>query len=196
MPTKPDAKVQELLTDAARKLRILDIFVRSSQCRVSDDVIPTNAEKNLAFQYRFQTSRERTCIMSDPESAGKVEIVEYLVTAQARFLSQDHIKDDSPTEDLEKGALFGEVSATFSAVYLRNDCSSEGLSAFGRHNVPLHVWPYWRELLQNTLPRMRLPPITLGMYQAGQRAHAPATMDGLLATDDRVPARRKKARKR
>ena len=41
----------------------------------------------------------------------------------------------------------------------------EDLNAFAEINGVYNVWPYWREVVQNTFARMSLPPVTLPLYK-------------------------------
>ena len=43
--------------------------------------------------------------------------------------------------------------------------SSEELEAFGEVNAVFNAWPYWRELVQASLARMLLPPLTLPVFR-------------------------------
>jgi preprotein translocase subunit SecB len=36
-------------------------------------------------------------------------------------------------------------------------------------NGVFHVWPYWREMVQNTLARMGLPPLILPVFRVGDQ---------------------------
>jgi hypothetical protein len=63
----------------------------------------------------------------------------------------------------EVGDVVADINATFLVRYLvRGDAhpSAELVEAFG-DNVVHHMWPYWREFLQATSARLRLPPIVL-----------------------------------
>jgi hypothetical protein len=45
--------------------------------------------------------------------------------------------------------------------------SSDELSYFAKTNGVYNAWPYWRELIQNTLVRMNLPPVVLPLLRIG-----------------------------
>ena len=69
-----------------------------------------------------------------------------------------------------EGNLVGEIDATFAADYLMNSehpIEPDDLGSFSP-NVMYHVWPYWREFIQNSLSRMRLPPVALPMLRLPQ----------------------------
>lgn len=76
--------------------------------------------------------------------------------------------------------LLGSVVATF-LVTFDEQAGPEGeflnetqRSLFGQHNVPLNVWPYWRELIQSALRRLGLPDVVLPLHRLKRKATAAA----------------------
>ena len=60
------------------------------------------------------------------------------------------------------------IEATFLIVYKAE--SLDGLKqnnfeAFAQTNGVYNAWPYWRELVQNTIARMSLPPLTIPVFR-------------------------------
>jgi hypothetical protein len=47
----------------------------------------------------------------------------------------------------------------------KHDLSPEHLEAFAQVNGAYNAWPYWRELVQSTLARMGLPPVTIPVFK-------------------------------
>ena len=47
--------------------------------------------------------------------------------------------------------------------------SSEVLEAFGHVNAVFNAWPYWRELVQTSLARMSMPPLTMPVFRLPPR---------------------------
>ena len=43
--------------------------------------------------------------------------------------------------------------------------TSDELQAFANTNALMNCWPYWRELVQSTVTRMNLPPITVPLLR-------------------------------
>ena len=69
-------------------------------------------------------------------------------------------------DDDEK--LQAEIRGAFELSYEIPDeesFSSEELEAFGEVNAVFNAWPYWRELVQASLARMLLPPLTLPVFR-------------------------------
>jgi len=190
-----DKKKQALLSHAASQMRIMDIFLRGMNVSMADRLNPVLQNQEFRFQFRFTPKQQsiqtlERIDLDNPDSKGResVEIVEYQVEAAARFLDPQLVLDDSSA--IDPSAVLVEIIATFSATYARNDCTDEAIKVFGIHNVPLHVWPFWRELLQNTLSRMKMPSVTLGMYVPSKGVHALAILDdpdSLKVTSDAQP---------
>lgn len=64
--------------------------------------------------------------------------------------------------------LQAEIRATFELSYAIPDeesFSPEELEAFAEGNAVFNAWPYWRELVQASLARMSLPPLTLPVFR-------------------------------
>jgi hypothetical protein len=87
-------------------------------------------------------------------------------------------------KDEEENSVF-TVRAGFELRYqLPSDfaASVSELATFARLNGVYNAWPYWRELIQNTLARMNLPPVTLPLLRMGQRI--------VQADEDKPPVRK------
>jgi len=61
-----------------------------------------------------------------------------------------------------------EVHATFELHYSLPEgfqTTAQQLDEFARFNGVFNVWPYWREVVQNSFVRMGFPPVTLPVYR-------------------------------
>ena len=47
--------------------------------------------------------------------------------------------------------------------------TTKDLELFAKINGVYNAWPYWRELIQNTLMRMNLPPVTLPLLRMARK---------------------------
>jgi hypothetical protein len=59
---------------------------------------------------------------------------------------------------------------------------SQSLHEFALHNVPIHVWPYWREWLNSLSVRMGLSPFVLGMHILPKSKDVPLTASTAKST--------------
>ncbi len=69
-----------------------------------------------------------------------------------------------------KGSTEVQVDATFELVYsypqdIQPVPTPEELQAFADTNALMNCWPYWRELVQNMVARMNLPPIMVPLLR-------------------------------
>jgi hypothetical protein len=61
-----------------------------------------------------------------------------------------------------------KLRGSFELIYAFPDDLKPGkeeVTAFCRTNVMLNSWPYWRELVQNAVSRMSLPPLVLPLFR-------------------------------
>lgn len=79
-------------------------------------------------------------------------------------LPQNHVPEEAD--------ILAEIEIIFVADYLilgDGELDTEGAGEFAVHNTPYHIWPYWREYLQQLASRANLPVPTLPFYQVQQQ---------------------------
>ena len=107
----------------------------------------------IADAIKVATSR-KTAVVKEPTEDRSLRI-------ETAFSMEVRSADDE-----EK--LQAEVRATFELSYEipeEESFSPEELEAFGEVNAVFNAWPYWRELVQASLARMSLPPLTLPVFR-------------------------------
>jgi hypothetical protein len=70
----------------------------------------------------------------------------------------------------QEGAPDIQIDASFELLYSlppNVDAQSDEVQAFANTNALLNSWPYWRELVQTTVARMNLPPLTIPLFRIG-----------------------------
>lgn len=148
---------KELLRQAYEKLSIANVYLNESMTSIDNKFAPHvyTTEEKLNFQYRHDVSeRQRMELKSDNDET--IYLWRFFAKVGARFVVP---KDDG--DDVK-----AEIVATFIGEYQQTDLeplNEEALNIFGKENVLYHVWPYWREYLQNMCARMKLPDVTLPM---------------------------------
>ena len=83
----------------------------------------------------------------------------------------------------EEEQLQAEIEGRFELSYNipeGENFSSEDFEAFGEWNAMFNAWPYWRELVQASLGRMSMPPLTVPVF----RVMPPDTAEGAEQGDD------------
>jgi hypothetical protein len=147
--------MNDLLQDAIDNLSINDVYLLNSQCSVSAEF---NAKyddlSELTTQVKFE--QPQTQIM---EFADGNKFLRIICGYGCR-----RTKDEEGQESMQ-AAL---IEASFVAEYrIKNDISDESIAEFAKKNVNHHVWPFWREFLMSQIERLRLPRMTVHMFQFG-----------------------------
>ena len=76
------------------------------------------------------------------------------------------------------------VESTFLVSYTAENLTglkAENFDSFGALNGVFNAWPYWRELLHNTISRMGLPAFVLPVLRVGSPAHDSPNAEGTSA---------------
>jgi hypothetical protein len=163
----------ELINDAAQALSIQGVFLRDSTVKLKTGFVPqfVATELPLLPQYRAGPTGEFNVNATGPDdNTINFKVVVFDFAAGIRLVDQRSLKALEENPDLADEVSYIEITATFSAHYRQQDGVEENrlvdaFGEFGRHNVGYHVWPYWREYVQNTCARLGIPPIPIPMYQ-------------------------------
>lgn len=156
---------RELIKAAQDGLALVDVYLRESHSSIHAEYDPKseNAPK-LAFQHKFFVKHVAGFMVS--EEGENHELVRYYVATGLRLLPTNLADAEKEPDELTKHAM-AEITAEFVSEYkiIKPDLSKEAIEEFGKYNTMLHIWPYWRELIQSMCARMRLAQIVLPMYR-------------------------------
>lgn len=155
----------ELIKAAQDGLALVDVYLRESHSSLHAEYDPkSESAPELAFQHKFFV--KRVAIFPASEEENSIEIVRYYVATGLRLLPT-HLEDVGKEPDELAKHVKAEIAAEFVSEYklVNRDLSKAAIEEFGNYNTMLHVWPYWRELIQSMCARMRLAPIVLPMYR-------------------------------
>lgn len=146
----------ELIQEARKALMPGQVFLRSSEIGMSDDI---HLFESGQIQYQsFKQVQEA----EEHESAdGDGSIFSFYYAVGVRAIPKNEAEEEDPE------VLF-EMKALYCANYKcenRDELSDEALDEFAQSNVGFHVWPFWREYVQSTCMRMGIAPITVGFYK-------------------------------
>jgi hypothetical protein len=137
------------MVDLKRLVSVIQIeSVRLREARCRSAVQPSE----IADAINVKTSRA-TAIVKEPAEDRSLRI-------ETAFTMEVRSADDEEPQ--------AEIQATFELSYEIPDeesFSSEELEAFAEVNAVFNAWPYWRELVQASLVRMSLPPLTLPVFR-------------------------------
>jgi hypothetical protein len=150
----PAASIQELAkraSEIAKNTHLVAINVRRLAAELKAEGVGFEDEVRLCSQH----SVEHRFVPGD----------EPRLTVLAHF----HVKVKATDSEHD---LF-ELNATFVLDYLLNrgipEEAVKNFDAFARTNSMVHVWPYYRELVQSTTWRMGLPPLPLPLFRVGEK---------------------------
>ncbi len=159
-----------LLQKAVESLSIQGVFLRSAEIRCKKGFLAPFVENKLVLtpQHRGTTTGFHSISTPSVGADGSTTILIFHFSAGTRLVDSNVAAIVSPA-DLDTESIYIEITAEFCAHYhLRQDADKAELQAafeeFGKHNVGYHVWPYWREYVQNTCCRMGIPPIPVPFF--------------------------------
>lgn len=141
-------------------LAIDDIYVRDAHVYTEHAFDPATPIEDLPIQFRINVQEQAEGIECGPTD-DRQKCLRYFVDTGLRVLKpgteqQEAIADES---------ILAAITAQFVVKYRLMEervLSESDVQAFTKHAVH-HMWPYWREFLQATSARLRLPPIMLPM---------------------------------
>ncbi|MCY4075174.1 MAG: hypothetical protein OXH04_07075 [Acidobacteria bacterium] len=151
------------MVDLKRIISVIQIeSVRLREAQFRSAVQPSE----IADAITVTTSR-KTEVVQKP-TADQTLRIETAFTMEVRSAGED--------EELQ-----AEIRGTFELSYEIPDdetFSSEELEAFGEVNAVFNAWPYWRELVQASLARMSMPPLTVPVFRVAPPDTDEAEDDG------------------
>ena len=153
-----ERRMNALLQEAIDNLSINDVYLLNSQCSVSSDF---NAKyddlSELTTQVKFEQPQTQIMEFSDGNKFLRI-ICGY---------GCRRTKDEEGHESVQAAV----IEASFVAEYrMKKDISAECIAEFAKKNVNHHIWPFWREFLMSQIERLRLPRMTVHMFQFGINA--------------------------
>ena len=151
------------MVDLKRIISVIQIeSVRLCEAHCRSAVQPSE----IAEAIKVTTSR-KTAVVKEPTDDRSLRI-------ETAFTLEVRSADDDET-------LQAEIRGTFELAYLILDdesFSSDELEGFGDVNAVFNAWPYWRELVQASLARMSMPPLTVPVFRVVPTDTADEAEDG------------------
>jgi hypothetical protein len=147
---------------AQRRLVIQDVYICKCEFWADKEYEPTAQVKQSPAQSKVEPEPD-VQIIEIPDSPKNPFVVKYFVGTGIRLLKEN--SDKNPDAVLAKENLLASIQSTFIARYgvLGTERPTKAMLDAFSDNAVHHVWPYWRELLQATMLRLRLSPIMLPM---------------------------------
>lgn len=162
---------QDLLEEAIKALSINNVFMRGFKASQDESYDPTIGDHLPIIQSKFSPVTVTTSTVEN-ENADTFYVVRVVLETGVRFIEKDDgsklTDDEIKDEDQVLNFMKAEIIATFVAEYIltKADTDNKAIEEFAKKNAGFHVWPYWREFVQNTCNRLSLPEVVLPMYRA------------------------------
>jgi hypothetical protein len=183
------------LEQAKRSFAIQDIFVCESNIWSSKKLALGLEIANPVVQYKLSESNECSVTRIDDANGQTIFAVHFFVGTLVRILAGG-MPNKEPGED----QLVATIDATFLARYMSDaNPTPEMLQAFNDHAVH-HVWPYWREYIESTTTRLRVPLVVIALRHSKANQMPPVMASPVKVrtlsrpTRQVAPRRRKKTK--
>ena len=149
---------EQLLKEATSRLRLHSIALESETLKTAKDFYPEFQHfAELAVQLKDEAIRCDTitsvCDSEEPDT------LLFKHAFALRLLNESTTDDDGPP------LVLLEIQATYRVSYNIKDeqPSNEATEEFARHNVPHHIWPFWREHVNATVVKTGFPSVIIPM---------------------------------
>lgn len=151
----------DALLRAQELLALEDVYIRNAHALTHPEYDPVSAAGDppeYLVQIQHGVSKDVKTIAYEQDAQTQHRIV-YAVETRLRLVKPNVAEQEEPSED----DVVAMIAATFLVRYLvrGNDSPEKGLLDAFAVNAVHHMWPYWREFLQASAARLRVPPIVL-----------------------------------
>ena len=160
-------------SEVIKRFKIHQIALSFASCEREDEEYLGLGECE-EFSYRLGRGKTHHLSVIETEDADGEKIVIFRITIglACRVFRPSVLAEagqDADPADIDAAC---EVQTMYDADYIVPESSgntdefdSDDLKNFAEHNVPYHVWPFFREHLCSTLAKMHIQPITIPMLQ-------------------------------
>ncbi len=153
--------IQEVMT----RLTIDDVGHQSSTFSIAEDFRPDVEDgHDIGLQLRTAYSNYDLDELFDIDD-GKLCRYRFFYNLGVRVLDSTHSDDEGDlpviaTIEARMYSQYVEVRGKEAA-----EIDADILKDFGKANALYHVWPYWREYVQSTMVRLKLPAVSIPMFR-------------------------------
>jgi hypothetical protein len=157
---------------AQQRLVIQDVYICKCEIWADREYEPSAQAKPHPAQSKVEPEPDVQIIeIPDPPNPF---VVKYFVGTGIRLL-KEKLDTNQDAAHVAKENLVASIQATFIARYgvLGPERPTKAILDAFSDNAVHHVWPYWRELLQATMLRLRFSPIMLPMRVVRRTTSAP-----------------------
>lgn len=154
--------IQEVMS----RLTIDDVGHQNSTFSIAEDFQPDVEDgHDIGIQLRTAYSN---CVVDDLFEINEGRLCRYRFFYELGVRVLDSGSDEGEDSGL---AVIATISARMYSQYVEvrdsdtAEIDADVLQEFGEANALYHVWPYWREYVQSTMVRLKLPAISIPMFR-------------------------------
>lgn len=146
----------EALMKVRDRLMIQQVYPSRISLSSHPDFEPMLQQPETSTQFAWGAREVTIQELATDDPKDNLKMVKFRAPTRARI-----VKGQKPAEgDYAEEDVLALIEIEFVVEYTvtgTEDLDEDGMNEFGQHNMPYHLWPYWRELLQNLAMRCRLP---------------------------------------
>ena len=153
--------MSDLLKKTIDALSIMHINVRECHSSFSEgyNAFNFNSTQKKPQSFRNIKKIEIIELINEENESNNELFYSFHYSVGLRFVSS------SKDEQHERDTIL-TVEALFEAIYRsKRELSQEELAEFAKQNVGFNVWPFWRELVQNSTARMGVNSISVPFFK-------------------------------
>ncbi|MCC5855147.1 MAG: hypothetical protein JJU10_05600 [Idiomarina sp.] len=165
---------QEKIDVAVANLSIDQVLLKQSKLTISDDFIPRYDKTKFDISFKRQLKRYAIGTFKEVLEGNKNFII-FTYACGIRLTKKNDIDAEEVSEDTTSSSdeqntqssnVYLQLESEFSCYYWLkdHDIDEDCVNEFGTHNVPYHVWPYWREHVQSTLAKAGIENVSMPFY--------------------------------
>ena len=146
----------ELLEEAVEHLSLFTINLESENFQTARDICP-EFQQYSSFSIQMKNNHLSAGTLTVQTGQGDQEVLLYKHSMAMRVVNEQE-KDENGLSQ-----VLIEIEATYRVSYsVKNSLpSEEAMAEFAQHNVPHHIWPFWREQVNTIVLKAGLPSIVI-----------------------------------
>lgn len=146
----------EALMKVRDRLMIQTVYPSRISLSTHEDFEPMLQQPETSTQFAWGAREVTIQELANDDPKDSVKILKFRAPTRARIVKGEKPADGNYSEEDVLASIEIEFVVEY-AVAGPDELDQDGINEFGRHNMPYHLWPYWRELLQSLTMRSRLP---------------------------------------
>ncbi|MEF2251362.1 hypothetical protein [Ralstonia solanacearum] len=114
---------------------------------------------------------------SNPAGDQVLHLLKFLAKTRTFIVRSGDVSVPGDQEELNESDIVLALNVDFAVEYAVIGCkpeelNPEGMAEFATHNMPYHLWPYYRQTVQDLALRMQVPIPTIPSFRVN-KSHQP-----------------------